>query len=145
MRVSWCSETISQKTAGQTGHNILGDKGINLAKVLQDLLHQVLALLVLAHVALVGLDLGAVLLGELFDVLLGALLARGVCDGHVGAHLGTAPCSLDAHSLGARGAGDDDHLPLEGEEVLEAGGGGGLLRHFGGCGGVEEGCGCSRW
>lgn len=127
-----------------TCHNILGDKGINLAKVLQDRLHQVLALLVLADVAFVGLDLGAVLLGELLDVLLGALLAGGVCDGHVGTHLGASPCGLDAHALGARGAGDDDHLPLEGEEVLEGGSGGGLLRHFGWCCCVE-GCWCSRW
>lgn len=126
-------------------HHILGDKGVNLAKVLEHRLHQVLALLVLAHVALVSLDLGAVLLGQLLDVLLGALLARGVCDGHVGPHLGASSCRLNAHALGARGSGDDDHLPLEGEEVLEAGGGGGLLRHPGGCGGVEEGYGVLRW
>lgn len=126
------------------GHNILGNESINLAKVLQDLLDQVLALLVLADVALVGLGLGAILLGELLDVLLGALLAGCVCDGHVGAHLGASSCGLNAHALGAGGTGDDDHLLLEGEEVLEAGGGGGLLRHFGWCGGVE-GCGWSRW
>jgi hypothetical protein len=139
---SACLKTITKKKKKKkrqetSGHHLLGDKGVNLAKVLEDVLHEVLALLVLADIALVGLDLGAVLLGQLLDVLLGALLAGGICDGDVGAHLGTSPSSLDTHALRAGGAGDDDDLALEGEEVLEAGGGGGLLRHFGWRGGVE--------
>lgn len=83
------------------GRNLLGDEGINLAKLLQHILDQLLALLVLADIALVCLSLDAVLLGELLDVLLSALLSGGVCDGNVCAHLSAAPCGLDAHALGA--------------------------------------------
>lgn len=110
--------------------NVLGDEGINLAKVLEHILDQLLALLVLAHVALVGLGLDTVGLGELLDVLLSTLLARSVGDGNVGAHLGTAACGLNAHALGAGSTGNDDDLALQAEEVLQGVGGGGLLRHF---------------
>lgn len=113
------------------GETSLGDEAVNLAKVLDDLGHEVLDAVKVRHVELVNLDLDAVLLAELLCVLLGALLAGGVGDGDVGAHLGAAPRGLDAHAAGAGCAGDRDDLALEAEEVHEGLGLGNLLDHCG--------------
>lgn len=112
--------------------SLLGDEGVNLAKVLDDLGHKGLNAVKVGHVELVDLDLDAVLVGEVLCVLLGALLAGSVGDGDVGAHLGAAARGLDAHAARARGAGDGDDLALEAEEVLEGVGLGDLLDHDGG-------------
>ena len=112
--------------------SLLGDEGIDLAKVLDDVTDELLHARVVGHVELVHLDLDAVLVAELLRVLLGALLARGVGDGDAGAHLGASAGGLDAHAARARGARDGDDLALEAEEVVEAVGLGDLLDHFGG-------------
>lgn len=98
----------------------VGNEGINLAKVLDDLLDEVVDVGPVANVALVRLGLDAVLLHELFGVLLTTLGARGVGDGNVGSHLSTASGGLNAHAAGTRGAGDDDDLALEAEHLHEA-------------------------
>lgn len=118
----------------------IGDKGINLAKLLDHLVDQRLYAVVVADVELVGLDLDAVRLCQLLGVLLSALRTRRVGDGHIGAHLGTTARGLDAHSPVAGSAGDDDDLALEREEVQEGRGFGDGLNHVGGgcvrvCGG----------
>ena len=112
--------------------DLLGDEGVNLAKVFDDLGHKGLDAVKVGHVELVDLDLDAVLVGEILCVLLGALLAGGVGDCDVGAHLGAAAGGLDTHAARARGAGDGDDLALEAEEVLEGVGLGDLLDHVGG-------------
>lgn len=55
--------------------NILGNKGVNLAKVANDLVDAALNIIVVADVELVGLDLDTIVLHELLDVLIGALLS----------------------------------------------------------------------
>lgn len=79
----------------------VGDEGIDLAKLLNDVLDESLDALPLAHITLVGLDLDAVLLAQLLGVPLAALRSGSVGDGQVGAHLSAATSSLDAHSAGA--------------------------------------------
>src|SRR6478735_9270916 len=109
--------------------DLLGDETVNLAKLLDNLSDKSLNVVVVGSVELVGLGLDAVLLGELLDVLLGALLAGSVGDGDVGAHLSSTAGSLDAHAAGSGGAGDDDDLALEAEEVEDVVGLGDLLNH----------------
>ena len=99
--------------------DVLGDEGVNLAKVGNNLLNETLNVLVLGDVALVGLDLDTVVLGELLNVLLGTLFARRVGDGNVSSHLCQTTGGLNAHSAGAGGTSDDDDLALEAEQVLE--------------------------
>jgi hypothetical protein len=99
----------------------VGDEGVDLAEVLDDLLDEGVDVLPAADVELVGLALDAVFLGQLFCVLLAALGAGGVGDGDVGAELCGSAGSFNAHAPGAGGTGDDDDLSLEGEEVLELG------------------------
>lgn len=114
-------------------HNVLCDEGIDLSKVLDDVTDELLALRPLADIALVCLDLDAVLLREGLGVLLGTLVAGRVGDGEVGAHLGAAAGGLDANTPGTGGAGDDDDLALEAEHVLQGLGLGDVDRHCGGC------------
>lgn len=109
--------------------DILGDEGINLAKVADHLGDKALDVVVVGDIALVGLDLDAVSLGQLLDVLLGTLLAGRVGDGNIGAHLSAAAGCLNAHAPGTGSAGDDDDLALEAEEVSELVGLGDLLNH----------------
>lgn len=111
--------------------HILGDESIDPAKFLEDLVDEGLNIGILGDVELVGLDLDAVLLGQLLDILVGALLAGRVGDGNVGAHLGTAAGGLDTHAAGSGSAGDDDNLALEAEEVVERRSLGDLLNHDG--------------
>lgn len=111
----------------------VGDEGINLAELLDHVGDELCAVLVLVDLALVGLDLDSVLLGQLLCVLLTTLGAGGVGDGDVGTHLGAATGGLDTHSLGAGGTGNDDDLALEGQEVLELGSVWDSLRHDCGC------------
>ena len=99
----------------------VGDEDIDLAEVLDDVLDELLALSVLVDLALVGLDLDAVLLAHLLCVLLGTLGARVVGDGEVGTVLSASSGSLCANTGGAGGTGDDDDLALKAEEVLELG------------------------
>jgi hypothetical protein len=112
----------------------VGNEDIDLAKVLDDILDQLLDALVLADVALVGLGLDAVLLLELLGVLVAAVGTRRVRDGHVGAHLSTSARGLSTDARGSGGAGDDDHLALQAEHVLETAGCGDFDRHDDGVG-----------
>ena len=107
-----------EDTAGGGAAGV-GDEGVDLAKLLDHVVDEVLDALPATDVALVGLDLDTVLLGQLLGVLLTSLGAGGVGDGQVGAHLGTAAGGLDTHAAGTGGTGDDDDLALEAEEVLE--------------------------
>lgn len=111
------------------GGILLGNKAVNLAKVLDNLTDEALNVVVVGSVQLVGLGLDAVLLDELLDVLVGALLAGSVGDGDVGAHLGSAAGSLDTHAAGSGSAGDDDDLALKAKEVEDVVGLGDLLNH----------------
>lgn len=79
----------------------VGDEGINLAELLNDVLNEPLDALPLAHITLVGLDLDAVLLAQLLGVPLAALRSGSVRDGQVGTHLCAATSGLNAHSTGA--------------------------------------------
>ena len=78
----------------------VGDEDIDLAKVLDDVLDELLDVGVVVDLALVCLDLDAVLLAELLCVLLGARRARVVCDGEVGTELSTAAGGLDTDAGG---------------------------------------------
>ena len=127
----------------------VGNEGVDLAEVGNDVLDELLARLVLVDLALVGLGLDAVGLLEVLDVVLGALGAGSVGDGDVGAHLGAAASGLNTHALGAGSAGDDDDLALQGELVEERLMLGSLLAgHVCGCGvvgyGLETGNGLGR-
>jgi hypothetical protein len=104
------------RVGGGTG---VGDEGIDLAEVGNDVLDELLAGLVAVDLALVGLGLDAVGLLEVLDVVLSTLGAGSVGDGDGGAHLGAAASSLNTHALGAGSAGDDDDLALHGELVQE--------------------------
>lgn len=110
---------------------LLGNESVNLAKVGDDLVDEALDVLVLADVALVGLGLDTVILDQLLDVLVGALAAGRVGDGDVGAHLGAAASGLNAHAAGTGGTGDDNDTTLQAEEVGQAAGLRGVLRHGG--------------
>lgn len=133
---------------------------INLAKLSNNILDQLLTALIAGNVQVVRLALDAVALADFLGVLLAALLTACVGDGYGGAHFGAAASSFDAHAAGAGSAGDDDDFALEGEEVEEVlgfgdgdghfawwcggrGGGGGYLRFVScvleGAEGAEEG------
>lgn len=107
----------------------VGDEDIDLAKVLDNILDELLDVGVVVDLALVCLDLDAVLLTELLCVLLGTRRARVVCDGEVGTKLSATTGGFDSDTGGTRGTGDDDDLALEGEEVLELGSFGDGGRH----------------
>lgn len=107
----------------------VGDEGVDLAKVGDHALHESLDAVPVTDIALVGLGLDAVGLGELIDVLFGTLGTRGVGDGDVGTELGASPGSLNAHSAGSGGTGDDDDLALHAEQVMEGVGGRNVDRH----------------
>lgn len=116
---------------GSRARYILGNEGIDLAKVSDDIVDEALAILGVGDIALVGAGPDAVLLLELLHILLGAVLARSVGDGNRSTHLGAPAGSLDAHAPGPRSAGDGDDLALEGEEVEETVSLGDSLRHGG--------------
>jgi hypothetical protein len=105
--------------AGVGGGTGVGDEGVDLAEVGNDVLDELLAGLVAVDLALVGLGLDAVSLLEVLDVVLSALGAGSVGDGDGGAHLGAAASGLDTHALRTGSAGDDDDLALHGELVQE--------------------------
>ena len=122
-------------SVGREGHTGVGgaasvsNEAINLAKVLDNVVHELSDVVVVANIELVGLNLDAVGGSQLLGVLLAALRARGVGDGDVGTHLSTSTSSLDAHATGPGGAGDDHDLALQAEEVLEGVGLGDWDRH----------------
>ena len=118
--------------AGVGGPARVGDEDVDAAEVLDDVVDQLLDVLVVAHVALVGFGFGAVLVLQLFGVLDAAFGSRGIGDGDVGAHFGTATGGFGADAGGARGTGDDDDFALEAEELLEGVGFGRFDRHDGG-------------
>ena len=97
----------------------LGNKTVNLAKVLDDLSDNTLHVGKVANVELVGLCLDAILLCELLDVLLGSLLPGGICDGDISTLLGTSSRGLNAHAARAGRASDDNNLALEAKEIGE--------------------------
>lgn len=118
-----------QETAARRSARI-GDEAVDLAKVLDHVLDELLHALPAANVALVSLGLYAVLLLQCLGVLLAALWARGVGDGDVGAHLGTAASSFDAHSAVTGGTGDGDDSALEAQELKQTVGFGNGDRHY---------------
>jgi hypothetical protein len=97
----------------------IGNEDINFAEVLDDVFDKLLHLFVVANIALVCLGLDAVLFRELFGILFTSLRAGGVCDGDIGTKLSTSSGSFGADTGRARGAGDDDDLALEAEQVVE--------------------------
>ena len=99
----------------------VGDEDIDLAEVLDDVLDELLALSVLVDLALVGLDLDAVLLAQLLSVLLGTLGTRVVGDGEVSAVLSATAGSLDTDTGRTGSTSNNDDLALKAEEVLELG------------------------
>lgn len=105
-----------------SGLACIGNEDIDLAEILDDIGDELLALRVDADLALVGLDLDAVLLTQLLSILLGALGARVVCDGKISAELSATTRGLDSDTGRAGGTGDDDDLALKAEKVLELGG-----------------------
>lgn len=107
-------ETAARRTAR------VGDEAVDLAKVLDHVLDELLHALPVADIALVGLGLDAVLLLQLLGVLLAALGTRCVGDGDVGAHLGTTTGGFDAHTTITGGTGDDDNAALEAQELKQA-------------------------
>lgn len=117
------------ENAAAGGAASVGDERVDLAKLLDDVVDESLDALPVAHIALVGPDLDAVLLAQILGVPLAALASGRVGDGQVGAHLGTATSGLNAHSAGARRTGDDDHLALKAEQVLQTVGLGDWDRH----------------
>jgi hypothetical protein len=108
---------LAVEDTGVGGLAGVGDKGVNLAKVGNDILDELLARLVVGNVELVGLGLDAVLLLESGGVLLTTLLTASVGDGNVTAHLGDTASGLNTHTTGTRGTGDDGDLALHGEQV----------------------------
>lgn len=79
----------------------VGDEDVDLAEVLYDISHQFLDFFVVADVGLVCLGLDAVLLGELFGILLAALGPRGVGDGDIRTKFCAATCGFCADTSGA--------------------------------------------
>lgn len=108
----------------------IGDEDVDLAKILDHIGDQLLDFRVVADVGLVRLGLDAVLLGELFGVLLAALGPRRVCDGNVGTELCAATGRFCADAGWAGCTGDNDDLALEGEELFERVAFGSWDRHF---------------
>ena len=98
----------------------VGDEGVDVAEVAHHVGHQLLGAVEAVDLALVGLGLDAVLLGQLGGVLFAAGGARGVRERDVGAHFGAPARRFDAHAAGARGAGHDDDFVFEVEEAAEA-------------------------
>ena len=113
----------------------VGNEDIDLAKVLDDVGDQLLNLLVAADIAFICLGLDAVLLRELFGVLLTSLGTGGICDGNIGTHLSTASSGFGTDTRRAGGTGDNDDLALQAEEVMEGSGCWDWDRHFGWLGG----------
>lgn len=120
--------SIEDAAVGST--TSVGNEDIDLAEVPDDISHQLLDFFVAADVGLVRLGLDAVLLGELFGILLAALGPGGVGDGDICTKFRAATSGLCADTSGARSTGDDDNLPFEREELVEGGGGGNWNRHF---------------
>jgi hypothetical protein len=114
----------------------VGDEDIDLAEVGNDVLDELLARRVLVDLALVGLDLDAVLLAHLLGVLLSSLRAGVVGDGNIGTELSASTGSLSTNAGSTGSTGDDDDLALQVEEVLELGCFGNGDRHCDGWSGV---------
>lgn len=108
----------------------VGDKGIDLAELLNDILNEPLDALPVAHITLVGLDLDTVLLAQLLGVPLAALRSGSVGDGQISAHLSAATSGLNAHSAGAGSAGDNHDLALKAQKILQTIGLGDWDRHI---------------
>jgi hypothetical protein len=97
----------------------IGDHDIDLAKVLDNIVDELLYGSEFGDTALVGLALDTELLRDFFGVLLTTGRTRCVGDGNVGAHLSTSSSSFSANASGTGGTSDDDDLALQAEEVLE--------------------------
>ena len=110
----------------------VGDEDVNPAEIFDHVVDQLLDVLVVAHVALVGLGFGAVLFFQLLGILDAAFSARRVSDGDVGTHFSAAAGCFGADAGGAGGTGHDDDFALEAEELLERVGLGGFDGHDGG-------------
>ena len=112
-----------------SGPASIGNKGINLSKLLDDLADEFGDIIVVAHVALVSFDLDAVRLAQLLGVLLSAFGTGRVGDSEVGTHFGTATSSFDAHAFGTGCSGHDNDFAFEAEQIREALGLGDFDRH----------------
>jgi hypothetical protein len=109
---------VKDTSVGSTAS--VGDHDIDLAKVLDDVVNQLLHIGVVVDVALVGDALDAIFLRDLLCVLLAAGRTGGVGDGDVGTKLGAATSGLSANASGAGSTGDNDDLALQAEEVMKA-------------------------
>ena len=89
----------------------------HLAKVLDHVRNELLDVLVVGDVELVGFRLDVVALGQLFGVPLTALRAGGIGNGNIGTEFSAAAGGFNAHTLGARGTGDDNNFALQAEEI----------------------------
>jgi hypothetical protein len=76
----------------------VGDHDIDLAEVCDNVLDQLSDIVVVTNVALVGLALDTVLLGDLFGILLTTLRTGSVGDGDVGTKLGAATSGFSANA-----------------------------------------------
>ena len=90
---------IEDTTVGGTAS--VGDEDVDLAEVLDDLGDQLLDFVVVTDIGLVRLGLDAVLLRELFGILLAALGPRRVGDGYVGTEFRAPTCRLCADACWA--------------------------------------------
>ena len=108
------------KDTGVGGTAGVGDHDIDLAKVLDDVLNQLLHIGIVVDVALVWDALDTVFLRDLLRVLLTTLGTGGVGDGNIGTKLGAATSGLSADASGTGGTSDDDDLALQAEELLKA-------------------------
>jgi hypothetical protein len=102
-----------------SGPSSVRNQNIHLAEVLDDVVDQLLHVLEVADVALVGLALDAVLLGDVLGVLLAARGTGGVCDGYVGAHFCTSSSSLGADAGCTGGTSHNDNFAFEAEKFME--------------------------
>ena len=84
----------------------------HLAKLLDNVRDELLAVLVVGNVQLVGFGLDLVVFRQLFDVFVSTLGTRGVGDGDIGTELSAAAGSFNAHAPRARGTSNDHDFAL---------------------------------
>lgn len=119
------------KNAAVGGLPGVGNEGIDLAKLGNDVLHQLGYALPAGHVTLVCLGLDAVLLTDLLGVLLTTLRTRRVRQGNVGTEFCAPAGGLDTHTTGTRSTRDDNGSALQAEQVQQAFSSGDRNRHSG--------------
>jgi hypothetical protein len=119
----------SIQNTGVCGTTSICDECIDFAELPDHFCDQLGDAVVVSDVELVRLGFYAVLGGQFGSILLAAFGAGGVCDGYVGTHFGTAAGGFNPHASGTRGAGHDDDLAFQAEQLLEGVGFGDWDRH----------------